>query len=61
MKRKNLQGEFKVLPDAKSLLTVTCDVLTRQSEGRLEYSFGLTPKSNKDVQISHYISQREEI
>ena len=57
MKRKKLQGEFDFLPNAESLLTVICDVLTRQSDRRTEYSFTLTQKNNEDGQSVPYVSR----
>ena len=60
MKRKELKGEFERLPDAEALLELTCDILTRQSEARLEYDYTLVRNQNGNERKSSQILQREE-
>ncbi len=60
MKRKELKGEFERLPDAEALLELTCDILTRQSEARLEYGYTLVRNQNGNERKSSQILQREE-
>ena len=45
MKRQKAEGVFLNQPDMNYVMEVICDLLTRQSGGRLEYSYTLTPKN----------------